>query len=284
MCFVLKKSASCSGVGVHSGSRIQLTFHPAPAGVGRVFRRTDLSENNVIEAKLEHVVDTKFNTSLGNEEGVRVSTVEHVLAALSTAGVSDVYIDVDGPEMPIMDGSAAPFLELVRAAGVEDASHTKETLVLTQPLSIQTDYGAHMTLEPCDVFSIDVTQDFKGREGVEAQRSVIEDVYHHFASDISKARTFGFYEDAEKMWAAGLSKGASLDNTVVIQEGAVMNEDGVRFDNECARHKILDVVGDFSLLGWPLKLYCKTYNPGHHLNYLMMKKVLDTPSAWYLEK
>lgn len=282
MSFTVEKSVSCVGVGVHSDATITLTLHPAPSGTGLVFRRVDLPETMNVLAHVESVVSTQFHTTLGCAGKPLVSTVEHLMAALHVLAVSDVYLDLDGPEMPILDGSAAPFVDLIVSAGLKKIEPLK-TLKLTKQLSLKTDYGAWMELVPHDSFAMEIEQDFKGREGLPPQTLVIDDVYAHFSEQIASARTFGFYEDAEKMWAAGLAKGASLDNTVVVKDGQVMNEEGVRFEDECVRHKVLDCVGDFALLGRPVRFLCKAYNPGHTVNYLMMKKLLETPDVWVLE-
>lgn len=283
MSYTLQTNVQCSGIGVHSGQCINLRLLPASAGTGFKFVRTDLGgPDNFINATLQTIVNSRFNTQIG-EGDIKVSTVEHVLAALTALHVTDVIIEVDGPEIPIMDGSAAPFVFLIQCAGLAPIADTRPFLVLKEETTIKTSYGAEMLLEPSHTFSIDVEQDFNGREGVQNQSFHIEDVYDSFITMVASARTFGFYQDAQKMWSAGLSKGASLDNTVVMQEGSIMNKQGLRYTNECARHKALDIIGDFALLGMGLQLACIAKNPGHGLNAQVMKTLLENQHLWRLE-
>ena len=276
MSSTVKKVVQCVGNGVHSGEQMIMTLRPAPQGTGRVFRRVDLEGNPEILADVEQVVDTKFNTTLGNAHGVTVRTVEHLLAAVSACQITDLYMDLEGPEVPILDGSAACFIELLNEAGCSPLEKRERLpLSVSYPLTVETDYGAKITVEPSAKFSIEVTVDFKGRDGLPQSFYQTDDVYKDFAMNIARARTFGFFEDAEKMWAAGLAKGSSLENTVVFKEGGVLNDDGQRFENECARHKALDIVGDLALLNKPLAFHLTAYNPGHHLTYLLMKKLRD---------
>tara|TARA_B000000565_G_scaffold15558_1_gene11188 strand:- start:9189 stop:10070 length:882 start_codon:yes stop_codon:yes gene_type:complete len=282
--YTLKSSVHCSGVGVHSGQPLTLRLCPALKGTGYVFERVDLEESKrFIPATFQNITNSKFNTQIGFKDVV-ISTVEHVLAALTACHITDMIIQIDGPEMPVMDGSSGSFVKIIQEGGLAQVSDTRSFLVLDKELFVETSYGSSIQLMPASYFSIQVVQDFKGREGVQNQFFKIEDVYCSFAEQIARARTFGFYQDAEKMWAAGLSKGASLENTVVVKEGVVMNEKGLRFDNECARHKALDIIGDFALLGYGLQLACHAQNPGHELNAMVMKALLENPGHWHIEE
>lgn len=284
MSYTLQSSVHCSGIGVHSGQSLNLRLCPAPKATGYVFERVDLEgPERFIPATFQNITSSKFNTQVGVEDVV-VSTVEHVLAALTACHITDAIIQIDGTEMPVMDGSSIPFIDMIQEGGIAKISETRPFLILDEGIFVETSYGASIKLIPASYFSIQVDQDFKGREGIENQSFKIEDVYFSFADQIARARTFGFYQDAEKMWAAGLSKGASLDNTVVVKEGAVMNEKGLRFDNECARHKALDIIGDFALLGYGLQLACHAQNPGHELNAMVMKALLENPDYWHIEE
>ena len=284
MSSTLKSSVHCSGVGVHSGKSLNLKLCPASKGTGYVFERVDLEgPERFIPATFQNITSSKFNTQVGVEDVV-VSTVEHVLAALTACHVTDVLIQINGPEMPVMDGSSESFVKMIQKGGLEQIAKTRPFLILDEGLFVEMDYGASIKLMPASFFSIQVDQDFKGREGIQNQSFNVENVYRSFADQIARARTFGFYQDAEKMWAAGLSKGASLENTVVVKEGAVMNEKGLRFDNECARHKALDIIGDFALLGYGLQLACYAQNPGHELNAMVMKALLENPDHWHIEE
>lgn len=279
----IAQSVSCSGVGVHSGVPISITLRPAPDNFGICFQRTDLKDASEKEARIkacsENIADTAFCTKLINEFGNSISTVEHLMAAFAGNGITNALVEVDGPELPIMDGSAAPFLFLIECAGVKvQASQAKYIKVLKE-IRVETDYGFAM-LSPGDSFDAEASLDFASRSSMKTQSFKGKDLYQRFKKELARARTFGFYADAEKLKAAGLAKGASLDNAVVFDEGSVLNPEGLRFENECARHKILDMIGDFYLAGAPLKATFKGKNFGHTLNADLLKALLSDTTAW----
>lgn len=284
-------SVSCSGVGVHSGSAAALTFHPAPVHTGVVFIRGDLSmrEDHFIRAHVDDVHDTSFCTTLTNAHGHFARTVEHVLAALKGMDVHNVIIELHGEEVPIMDGSAAPFVRMIEQSGIVVQDQPVSTLVIHRPVCVTygdskamfvpTDPGCSSSMQMTfnagkRLNNVSWTLDFSMPDS--------DNVRHDFdfQNHIASARTFGFFEDAEKMWAAGLAKGTSLENTVVFQDGSVMNETGLRFHDEPVRHKLLDAVGDFALLGHRIQGNFIGVNSGHTLHYRLMKELLDQTDAF----
>lgn len=281
----ISKAISCSGIGIHSGKTIHLTLHPAEPGTGIVFKRTDITDGNtLIQATWENVVDTTFSTNIGNAEGARVATVEHIMAAFCVMGIDNIIVELSGAEVPVMDGSAAPFLFLLDCAGIKVQAAPRKYMRILKEISVAGDGGRLVSLSPGSGFSVAVDMPADGRNPFLPQSYVTQDVHKSFKSEIARARTYGFYEDAQKMWDAGLSKGASLDNTVVIADGNVMNENGFRFNDECVRHKVLDVVGDMYLLGMPLIGHFYGKGCGHMLQNKLIQRVFDSPDSWSIEE
>jgi len=269
---------TCQGVGLHSGARVNLTLRPAPPDHGVVFVRTDLPTPVSIPALASSVVDTSsLATSLG-KDGVRVGTVEHLLSALTGLGIDNVRVEVDGPEVPIMDGSASPFVFLIKSVGVQVQAEPKSFLVIKKTVSV-TDGDKEATLSPASRLSIDCTIDFK-HPLISDQRFQLEFSDHSFSREISRARTFGFLRDVEMLKKVGLAKGGSLENAIVVDEFSILNPDGLRFPDEFVRHKILDAMGDISLFGRPVIGHLKVYKTGHALNHKLVQKVLSDPSHY----
>jgi len=276
----IQEPVSCQGVGLHSGARVNLTLRPAPADHGVVFVRMDLPTPVSIPALASSVVDTSsLATSLG-KDGVRVGTVEHLLSALTGLGIDNVRIEVDGPEVPIMDGSAAPFVFLIKSAGVQVQSEPKRFLVIKKTVSV-TDGDKVATFSPANGLSIDCTIDFK-HPLISDQRFQIEFSDHAFSREICRARTFGFLRDVEMLKKVGLAKGGTLENAIVVDEFSILNPDGLRFPDEFVRHKILDAMGDISLFGRPVIGHLEVYKTGHALNHKLVQKVLSDPSHYVL--
>ncbi len=268
---------SVTGVGLHSGEPVTLTLVPAPVDSGVVFVRTDLAKTVEIPAKSSFVVDTSLATSIG-KDGVRVGTVEHVLAALSGMGVDNIRVEVSGPEVPIMDGSSAPFCYLIRSAGLVNQRKLKRFMVIQRPVEVR-DGDKLARLAPAGRFSISCTIDF--------QHPLIHDQAYRmdfsdrtFDREISKARTFGFLRDVEKLKSIGLARGGSLENAIVVDEFNILNPDGLRFPDEFVRHKILDAVGDLALLGMPVVGHLVASKSGHALNQKLVRAVLADPSCF----
>lgn len=273
----LRTQVSCTGIGLHSGAKITLTLHPAPAGSGIVFVRTDLSPAVEIPALAENVVDTTLATSIG-KGGARVGTIEHLMAALSGLGIDNCRVELDGPEVPIMDGSAAPFVYLIQSAGIELQREMKRFLVIRKPVVVQ-DGEKEAKFLPAPQLSISFTIDFDHPLiSNQAFRMDFSDRFFH--REIARARTFGLYEEVETMKKMGLAKGGSLENAIVVDDFSILNPDGLRFPDEFVRHKILDSIGDISLVGMPVIGHLVAYKSGHALNHKLVTEVLADASAY----
>jgi len=267
----LKSAISCTGIGLHSGEKVSMTLHPADVDFGIVFRRSDVSGEGVeIPAAFDQVVDTRLCTTLG-ASGKSIGTVEHLMAALAGAGIDNALIEVGGSEVPVMDGSAAPFLFLIDCAGVIEQDARRKALRILKPVSI-VDGDKSATLEPADGFSLDFHIDF-ANSAIGNQTMTVGLTDGVFKDEIARARTFGFLHEAEALWAAGLAKGASLDNAVVVSGDKILNEDGLRFDDECVRHKILDAVGDLYMAGAPILGRYTGVRASHALNNQVLRAV-----------
>jgi UDP-3-O-[3-hydroxymyristoyl] N-acetylglucosamine deacetylase len=275
----LKTPVSCQGVGLHSGTVVKLVVLPAPVDHGIVFVRTDLECKVAIPARSEHVVDTSLATTLG-KDGVRVGTVEHLLAALAGLGIDNARIELDGPEVPIMDGSAAPFTQLVKEAGIRVQDEPKTFLVIRNAVAVRDgDKEAHFV--PSTRFRIDCTIDF--RHPLISDQSVsFEFSDLAFSRDIARARTFGFLRDVEMLKKAGLARGGSLENAIVVDEFSILNPDGLRFPDEFARHKLLDALGDVALFGRPVIGHLRVQKSGHALHHRLVREVLSNPANYVM--
>ena len=275
----LKKSASCIGVGVHTGVRATLTLAPAPADTGFVFIRTDvLPRESRISALGSNVTATQLGTSIANEFGHSVATIEHVLSALTGMGVDNAFIEIDGPEVPILDGSAEPFIELIQTVGLASQDAPRNFIEILEPIEVK-DGAKVARLEPSEGFTLDVSIDFDS-EAIGLQRAVFDGTKNGFVRDIAPARTFGFLHQVEALRAMGLSRGGSLDNAVVIDGDKIMNEGGLRFDDEFVRHKALDAVGDLALAGYPILGKYVASQSGHAMNVALVKALMANQKAY----
>jgi UDP-3-O-[3-hydroxymyristoyl] N-acetylglucosamine deacetylase len=273
----ISEPVSCQGVGLHSGVKVKLTLWPAPADHGIVFVRTDTPSPVSIPALSEYVVDTSLATTLG-KDGVKVGTVEHLLSALAGLGIDNVRVELSGPEVPVMDGSAAHFVQMVQSAGVRELAESRGYLVIKKPITVQ-EGDKEATLAPARRFRISCTIDFT-HPLISSQSFELEMSDRGFSGEISRARTFGFLRDVETLKKHGLARGGSLDNAIVVDESSILNPDGLRFPDEFVRHKILDAVGDVSLFGRPLIGHLKVFKTGHALNHKLVQKVLADPSCY----
>ncbi len=273
----LRQRTSLEGVGLHSGRKVKLTLVPAPADSGISFVRTDLSPRVEIPALAEYVVDTMLNTSLG-KGSVRVGTVEHLLAALYGCGIDNASVELDGPEVPILDGSCAPWVVLINEAGVREQRANRRFLLLRKPITV-VDGDKRARLTPAARFSISYTIDFK-HPLISDQTLRIDFSDRAFLKEIARARTFGFKRDVERMHRAGLALGGSLENAVVVDDFHILNPDGLRYPDEFVRHKILDAIGDLSLLGMPLLGHFSAVKSGHALNHQLVRKLLADEDAF----
>jgi UDP-3-O-[3-hydroxymyristoyl] N-acetylglucosamine deacetylase len=271
---------SCLGVGVHSGKPVNLTIRPATANSGYTFIRTDLPESSRrIPARWDTVTDTAMCTKVSNSHGASVSTIEHVIAALYGCGIHNALLEVDGLEVPIMDGSSSVFVDLIQQASVRvQRKLIRPIKVLKQVEVISGKSSA--TLKPSEEAKFTIHFNANGRLNNQSWSLVYYPDHDDFTCILSAARTFGFYEDAQHLWSQGLAQGASLENTVVIKDGEIMNEDGLRFADEFVRHKMLDAIGDFALAGAPIIGNFVGVNSGHGLNNQLLKALFADPTAW----
>ena len=275
----LKASIDCSGIGLHSGAKISMTLNPADPDTGIVFRRTDMAGGGAeIPARWDMVVDTRLNTTIGNDDGVSIGTIEHLMAALSGAGVDNALIEINGPEVPIMDGSAEPFLFLIECAGLTEQPVAKRLIEVLKPVSVGDDQHSAV-LSPGKCFSISFEIDFEGTF-IHHQQFFASLVNGTFQSEIAKARTFGFEHDIAKLRAAGLIRGGSLDNAIVVSGDGILNDDGLRYEDEFVRHKVLDSIGDLYLAGGYILGHFHGFRSGHALNHSLLNTLLSDPTAW----
>ena len=275
----LNSPVHCSGVGLHGGAPVAMTLHPAPADHGIVFRRTDTgAADPLVPALWDRVVETRHCTVIGNRAGVTVATVEHLMAAFAGAGIDNVLVTLDGPEVPIMDGSAAPFMFLIECAGLAAQDAPRRAIKIVKPMMIA-DGGRIAALSPATRFSVSFEIDFESA-AVARQECFFQITDGTFKAEISRARTFGFLHEVDEMRAAGLALGGSLDNAVVIAGSRVLNADGLRYDNEFVRHKVLDCIGDLYLAGAPLLGHFRGVRTGHRFNHLLLKALMGDRQAW----
>jgi UDP-3-O-[3-hydroxymyristoyl] N-acetylglucosamine deacetylase len=273
----LKKEVSCTGIGLHSGCKAGLTLKPAPPDTGIRFIRRDLSGKPEIQAASENVADTVMSTSIGLN-GVKVSTVEHLMAAFFGLGIDNVRVEVDGPEVPIMDGSSAPFIFLIKSAGIKEQKEPKQFLVIRKKFRIE-DGNRSITIHPSRDLKITYTIDFD-HPLLKNQTFFLRFSGGDFIREISKARTFGFLKDIQFMRDNGLAMGGSLDNAIVIDEFKILNDDGLRYPDEFVRHKILDFLGDLAMLGRPVIGHFVVNKSGHFLNQVMIRDLIKSGKHW----
>ena len=274
-----KKVIQATGVGLHSGEKVILTLRPAPVNTGVVFRRIDLKPIVEIPASFEHVSDTTLCTSL-QHQGVRVATVEHLLSALAGLGIDNAYIDINAPELPIMEGSAAPFVFLLQSAGIREQEAPKRFIRILKPVRIE-NHGKYVQLLPHKGYRISFTIDFDHPVfNDKPQKAIFDFSETSYVKQVCRARTFGFLSDYEKLRQCDLAKGGSLDNTVVVDDYRVLNEDGLRFDDEFVQHKVLDAIGDLYLLGSSLIGAFEGYKSGHELNNKLLRALVQRQDAW----
>lgn len=273
----LKSAIGCTGTGLHTGATVTMTLRPAAANTGIVFARTDVDRKQVA-AHVANVVDDRLGTTLGDADGPLAGTVEHLMAALAGSHVDNVIVELDGPEVPIMDGSSAPFVFLIECAGTIEQGPARRIIEILREIHI-VDGERGASLSPADAFQVDFEIDFKS-PAVGRQSMGVRLVNGTFKSDICRARTFGFAHEAQQMRDMGLALGASLENAVVIDGDEVINEEGLRYTDEFVRHKILDSVGDLYLAGAPIKGAFRGHRSGHAVNHMVVRALLADQDAW----
>jgi UDP-3-O-[3-hydroxymyristoyl] N-acetylglucosamine deacetylase len=273
----IAKKVSITGIGIHSGEKVTMTLHPAEADSGISFKRVDLPSAEILNATAETVGATENNTTIGS--GVNsVHTVEHLLSVLYGLGINNVFVEIDGPEVPTMDGSGASFVFVIKETGIQTLNKSKKFLVVLKPVEVKVgDKWAR--IEPAEKLIIDSTIVFT-HPLIKTQKKSFEFSCENYIREIGRARTFGFLRDVDMLKRKGLAKGGSLDNAVVLDDFKVMNPDGLRFEDEFVRHKILDTIGDISLLGFEIAGKITTYKSGHNLHNLLCRKLLETPDAY----
>ncbi len=277
----LKNVIRATGVGLHTGKKVFLTLRPAPANSGITFRRVDLDPAVEIPANPEYVGDTSLSSTLV-KDNVRISTVEHLLSALAGFGIDNAYIDLSADEVPIMDGSAGPFVFLIQSAGIEEQSAPKKFLRIKEKVRVEED-GKWAMFEPFDGFKVGFTIEFDHPVFNENNcHAEIDFSTTSFVKEVSRARTFGFMRDVELLREKNLILGGSLDNAVVVDDYRVLNEDGLRYEDECVKHKILDAIGDLYLLGHSLIGAFSGFKSGHALNNALLRALLANEEAWEL--
>lgn len=275
----VKNKVTFSGIGIHSGKEAEVTLRPAEAGSGIVFHRTDMTPPVSIEAIAANVVNTRLSTTIG-KNGVIIATVEHLMAALRGCGIDNVHIDINGAEVPIMDGSAAPLVKWITEAGIMTLAKPRKYLVVKKPVSI-TEGDKKVTIIPSRYSRISFDMRFN-HPVVNNQFRSVKLNEETFSKDIAPARTFGFLAEVETLKANGLARGGSLENVVVIGNDGILNPEGLRFEDEFVRHKILDAVGDFSLAGYHIIGHVKAFKSGHDLNHKMLNQLLSEKDSWKL--
>ncbi|MGH8118420.1 MAG: UDP-3-O-acyl-N-acetylglucosamine deacetylase [Rhodanobacteraceae bacterium] len=275
----LKNVIRATGVGLHTGEKVYMTLRPAAVNSGIVFRRTDLAEPVVIPARCEHVGDTRLSSTLV-KDGVRVGTVEHLMSAMAGLGIDNAYVDLSAPEVPIMDGSAGPFVFLLQSAGIEEQSAPKRFISIRKPVKVEGgDKWARF--EPFDGFKVGFSIEFQHPIfSRRASRAEVDFSTTSFVKEVSRARTFGFMRDIEMLREKNLALGGSMDNAIVLDDYRVLNEDGLRYEDEFVKHKILDAIGDLYLLGHSLIGAFFGHKSGHQLNNELLRALLADKSAW----
>jgi len=275
----LKNVIRATGVGIHTGEKVFMTLRPAAVNTGIVFRRTDLDPVVEVPAFATHVGDTSMNTTL-EQDGVRVSTVEHLMSAFAGLGIDNAYVDLSNAEVPIMDGSAGPFVFLIQSAGIEEQSAAKRFIRVLEPVEVRRD-DKWARIDPYDGFRVSFKIDFNHPVFRSHQSFASVDFSTtSYLKEIARARTFGFMRDIEMLRERNLVLGGSMDNAVVLDDYRVLNEDGLRYEDEFVKHKVLDAIGDLYLLGHGLIGAFSGYKSGHELNNLLLRELLAQPSAW----
>jgi UDP-3-O-[3-hydroxymyristoyl] N-acetylglucosamine deacetylase len=275
----LKNMIRATGVGLHTGAKVYMTLRPAPVDTGIVFRRVDLDRPVEIRGEPYAVGDTRLSSGL-EKGGVRISTVEHLMSALAGLGIDNAYVDLTAAEVPIMDGSAGPFVFLLQSAGIEEQNAPKKFVRVLKPVEVK-EGDKWVRFEPFNGFKLTMSIDFAHPIFDKTRQSVTVDFSTtSYTKEVSRARTFGFMQDVETMRSQGLALGGSLDNAIVMDEYRVLNTDGLRYEDEFVKHKVLDAIGDLYLLGHPLIGAFSGHKSGHALNNRLLRRLVEDKTAW----
>lgn len=277
----LKNVIRATGVGLHTGEKVYLTLRPAPTDTGVVFRRVDLNPVVEIRACPENVSDTRLSTTL-ESNGARVSTVEHLMSAFAGMGIDNAYVELTAPEVPIMDGSAGPFVFLIQSAGIAEQVAPKRFIRITRRIKIA-DGDKWAAFEPFEGFKVSFAIDFNHPTFRSSnQKTTVDFSTTSFVKEVSRARTFGFMADLETLRQSGLARGGGVDNAIVLDDYRILNEDGLRYEDEFVKHKVLDAIGDLYLLGHPLIGAFSAHKSGHSLNNRLLRRLVERSDAWEL--
>jgi len=276
----LKHAIRCSGIGLHSGKIVDLVLKPAPVDCGIVFFNTAVNPQKAIPAHADFVTDTRLCTTIG-VDGIHIATIEHLMSALVGMGIDNAHVEVHGSEVPVMDGSAAPFVFLIQCAGIKEQSKVRQVMRILKKVTVQ-DKDKICSLSPANTFKVSYTLDYD-HPLLRKHQVCIDFSNQAYTREISRARTFGFLHEIEALQKAGLALGGSLENAVVLDATRVLNENGLRYNDECVRHKILDTVGDLFLSGYPMLAAFEGERTGHAMNSRLVKKLLADPTAWRIE-
>lgn len=275
----LERKVSCVGVGLHSGQNVTLALNPAPVNSGIVFKRVDVKGfDNIIPANYNKVTKTQLGTTISNDQGTIVSTVEHLMAALWGCGIDNALVEVDAAEIPIMDGSSEPFVFLAECAGIKEQELDRKIIKVIKQVEVR-DGDKFAIVKPADDFSIDLEIDFASK-AISNQKLIYSSNQVSFKTDLCRARTFGFDHEVEYLRTQGLARGGSLENAIVISGDKIVNKEGLRYNDEFVRHKLLDCIGDFYLAGQRIQGNFTAYKSGHALNNKLLHKLFDDSSAY----
>jgi UDP-3-O-[3-hydroxymyristoyl] N-acetylglucosamine deacetylase len=275
----LKKSISATGVGLHTGEKVNMTLRPAAPDTGIVFRRVDLPDSAEIKVQPQYVCDTRMCSAL-EHEGVRVATVEHLMSALAGLGIDNIYIELSAGEVPIMDGSSGPFVFLLQQSGIVEQAAAKKFIRIKKTVEVH-DGDKWVRFDPYFGFKVDFTIDFAHPVFEHTGNNVkIDFADNSYIKEVSRARTFGFMHEVEALRSMGLARGGSLDNAIVLDEYRILNHDGLRYDDEFVKHKTLDAIGDLYVLGHPLLCAFTAFKSGHALNNQLLRTLLADADAW----
>ena len=278
----IKNEVSAIGVGLHSGNKVRIVLKPAKDDSGIIFKRTDMKGSTEIKVSPQAVKETRLSSTIGKDK-FKISTVEHLMSALSALGVDNILIEVDGPEIPIMDGSSISFIYLINSAVLLDQSKLKRFAVIKDVIKVEED-EKFAKFEPYRGFLVDFTIDFPHPAFKEENSRVEIDFFKDsYVNNISRARTFGFMQEVEYLRSNGLAQGGSLDNAIVLDEYKILNDEGLRYSDEFVRHKILDAIGDLYMIGMPIIGKFTAYKSGHELNNKLLRLMLEEKSKWAIE-
>jgi UDP-3-O-[3-hydroxymyristoyl] N-acetylglucosamine deacetylase len=270
----IRNPVSCYGIAVHTGQKVQLTLKPAKEDQGIVFVRKDISYGeNHIQADYFNVSETSLCTKISNQNNISVSTIEHLMAAIWGSGIDNVIIEVDGPEVPIMDGSSKPFVFMIECAGTKILCKYKKILVIKRDIEIDNGKGSYALASPSEEFGIDLEIEFESK--LIGRQNISYSDRNKFDSEVASARTFGFIHELEYLKSKGLARGASLDNAIGLDNDKILNHDGLRYEDEFVRHKLLDAIGDFSLSSINIAGKFNCTKPGHEINNQLLRKLFS---------